>query len=194
MIVKDVTLRYESRSGFRCCRRDGLRFGEVCGLRMSCEISDILALMKKESRLRQPSGGRVLSELARYFFAKLAACTGEPSRCDAREARYINLTVLRESILDTPEKPVRARELAAKMYMSPSYFQHQYKALFGITLNADIIRARTEKAAALLLYGERSVADIAQLCGYNSTEHFIRQFSRVYGMTPDRYRRAARGI
>lgn len=124
---------------------ENLSFGKVCGLRGSGEISDIISLMKKESRLAKPSENRVLSELA------------------------------------------------AKMYMSTSYFQHLYKELFATTFNADIIRARTDKAAALLMYGEYSVSDIANMCGYNSTEHFIRQFSKLYGMTPDKYRRSEHG-
>ena len=171
---------------------ENLHFGKVCGLRGSGEISDIIALMKKESRLGKPSENRVLSELARYFFAKLAANTVISAKNETCEARYVNLKILREEILDNPEKPYKIPQLAAKMYMSPSYFQHLYKELFGTTLNADIIRARVEKAAALLMYGEYSVADTAQLCGYNSTEHFIRQFSKLYGLTPDKYRRSER--
>ncbi len=71
--------------------------------------------------------------------------------------------------VDNAEKSYNAPELAAKMYMSTSYFQHLYKELFGTALNADIIRVRTDKAAAMLVYGEYSVSDIANMCGYNST-------------------------
>jgi len=172
---------------------ENLSFGKVCGLRGSGEISDIISLMKKESRLAKPSENRVLSELARYFFAKLAASTVFDAKCESLETRYVNLKIMREKILDSPEKSYNATELASKMYMSTSYFQHLYKELFGTALNADIIRARTDKAAAMLVYGEYSVSDIANMCGYNSTEHFIRQFSKLYGMTPDKYRRSEHG-
>ena len=39
-----------------------------------------------------------------------------------------------------------------------------------------------------LKYTSRSVAEIADICGYKSTEHFIRQFAKVTGMTPGAFR------
>ncbi len=118
---------------------ENLSFGKVCGLRGSGEISDIISPMKKKSRLAKPSENCVLSELARYFFAKLAASTVFDAKCESLETRYVNLKIMREKILDSPEKSYNATELAAKMYMSTSYFQHLYKELFATTFNADIL-------------------------------------------------------
>ena len=39
----------------------------------------------------------------------------------------------------------------------------------------------------MLRYSNKSIYDIAEECGYNSAEHFIRQFKKVTGMTVANY-------
>ncbi len=190
MIIRDITVNYECRKSFRCLRKNGLpkknlfvlfktpayvsvdgkfvyieagsycifekgayteyysaqdyfchdffhftyeayeknvfenlSFGKVCGLRGSGEISDIISLMKKESRLAKPSENRVLSELA------------------------------------------------AKMYMSTSYFQHLYKELFATTFNADILMHDIANEPYNNVYG----TDRA----FNKVSEFLEEMIRV---------------
>ena len=57
----------------------------------------------------------------------------------------------------------------------------------------DYIRlCRLDDAALRLRSGEESIADIAQNCGFFDSSHFIKAFSEHFGITPARYRRAAR--
>ena len=55
----------------------------------------------------------------------------------------------------------------------------------------DVIESRIRLARDYLSHTQLRVQEIAALCGYNSAEHFNRQFRRLCGMTPGQYRRAA---
>ena len=48
---------------------------------------------------------------------------------------------------------------------------------------------KIEKARSLLLYSDRSVEEIGELCGFSSTNHFTRTFSKYKGATPSKYRK-----
>lgn len=77
--------------------------------------------------------------------------------------------------------------LAAEMNMSISYFQHLYKALYGVPVTKDLINARIEYAAYLLQNYNQTINNIATDCGYESIEHFNRQFRKIKGCSPSEF-------
>ena len=77
------------------------------------------------------------------------------------------------------------------MNFSRSYFQRIYKDEFGISCKDDVIAARLEKARSLLTVTKLPVGNIAEQCGYNEVNHFMRQFRDRTGMTALEYRRAS---
>lgn len=77
---------------------------------------------------------------------------------------------------------------ASKISLSTSYFQHIYKNLFGVPVTHDIIQSRINYACTLLLSNFDSITDIAERCGYDSPEHFTRQFKEYTGYTPRQFR------
>ena len=72
--------------------------------------------------------------------------------------------------------------------MGQSYFQHLYKAMFGVSVTSDIIAARIDRAKYLLSGTDYTVTAVADLCGYSSDVHFMRQFKALCGLTPTEYR------
>ncbi|SEK89676.1 helix-turn-helix domain-containing protein [Ruminococcus albus] len=101
---------------------------------------------------------------------------------------YEDMSVLRAKIYNDPARKWNIEELAHEMTMSRSSFQHGYKKLFGVTPMTDVIAARTERAEYLLSSTSHSVSRIAQMCGYSSDIHFVRQFRKVKGESPTEYR------
>ncbi|MDY5179916.1 helix-turn-helix domain-containing protein, partial [Butyribacter sp.] len=85
--------------------------------------------------------------------------------------------------------PSGAEEIAAKLNLSTSYFQHTYKKIFGISVHQDIIKARIEHAARLLQGSNNSISEIAAICGYENLEHFSRQFKKIKGVSPQQFRK-----
>lgn len=105
---------------------------------------------------------------------------------------YEKMSVVRAKIYNDPAYNWTIEGLAHEMNMSRSSFQHSYKKLFGVTPMNDVINARTERAGYLLASTEHSVSRIAQMCGYSSDIHFVRQFRKVTGERPTEYRTRVR--
>jgi AraC family transcriptional regulator of arabinose operon len=81
--------------------------------------------------------------------------------------------------------------MAAYVNMSRSYFQHLYRETFGVSCIADVISGKIEKAKEILSETGCTVSQVAAMCGYDNEEHFMRQFKKVVGITPTKYRKQA---
>lgn len=101
------------------------------------------------------------------------------------------LQELRTEIYNTPEKHWQVPAMASQLHLSVSYFQHLYREVFGISCIRDVIVARMERAKFLLETTDLAVWMLAEVCGYESELHFMRQFRQREGMTPTEYRKAA---
>ena len=82
----------------------------------------------------------------------------------------------------------RRRELATIAHLSLSQFERRFKALFQVTPVQYLIRLRLNKAGQLLTSSTAKITDIASQCGFYDHSHFIRQFTRAYGLSPSAYR------
>lgn len=100
---------------------------------------------------------------------------------------------LRAIRLDMQCNPAGTADITAcakQLGISESYFQHIYTQLFGTSYQKDVIYFRTEHAKNLLLTTGLSMEQIAELCGYNSPVHFYRQFKKMAGETPAKFRKS----
>lgn len=101
---------------------------------------------------------------------------------------YYDLISLRKDIYAFPFRKWKIPDMASRLNISSGYFHSCYKNFFGTTCIQDVIKSRTEYACDLLSSSHKSVEEIASLCGYQHTEHFIRQFKSFTGMTPFQWR------
>lgn len=102
---------------------------------------------------------------------------------------YKTFCDLRKEIYTSPAKDYTVSGTSKKLYIAKSYFQHLYKEFFDISFIGDVINARITLAMNLLENTDLTVAEISIKCGYNTLEHFIRQFSKHCHMTPGKYRK-----
>jgi AraC-like DNA-binding protein len=79
-------------------------------------------------------------------------------------------------------------DLAAAAGLSRAHFSRMFSQTFGESPRSYLRSRRLERAAALLRYTDRSVADIAVLVGLQSVGSFTSSFARVYGLPPAAYR------
>jgi AraC-like DNA-binding protein len=79
-------------------------------------------------------------------------------------------------------------DLAAAAGLSRAHFSRMFTRTFGESPRAYLQTRRLERAAALLRYTDRSVADICVMVGLHSVGSFTTSFARVYGRPPAAYR------
>ncbi|MDT7744389.1 MAG: hypothetical protein QOE59_3467 [Actinomycetota bacterium] len=96
-----------------------------------------------------------------------------------------------ESRLDAPP---RVEEMAAAAALSPSVLERRMRAVFGLAPTQFVLRARIDRARALLTGTDRPLADVALACGFYDQPAFTRQFTRLAGETPGQFRRRARPV
>lgn len=85
-------------------------------------------------------------------------------------------------------EPITVDDLAAAAGLSRAHFSRMFTRTFGESPRSYLQTRRLERAAALLRYTDRSVADIAVLVGLRSVGSFTTSFARVYGRPPAAYR------
>jgi AraC family transcriptional regulator len=77
--------------------------------------------------------------------------------------------------------------------LSPFHFLRVFARVLGVTPHQYLVRARLRRAARLLARNEQSITDIAFDVGFGDLSNFVRTFHRAAGISPRRFRAAARG-
>ena len=84
-------------------------------------------------------------------------------------------------------------KLASEFYISKFYLTREYKKIYGMTIFQHIITSRINYGKNLLRFSEKSVEEIAHLCGFNDQSYFARQFKKSENLTCFAYRKMWRG-
>lgn len=79
--------------------------------------------------------------------------------------------------------------MAKKVYLSESRLRVLFKAQTGLTPTQYLRKIKMESAADMLRNTYRRVTEIASRLGASSDSRFARDFKKVYGMTPTKYRK-----
>jgi two-component system, response regulator YesN len=81
------------------------------------------------------------------------------------------------------------RDVAAHVYLNPSYFSVLFKEEIRLTFSEYITRRRIQHAKNLLISTKLSITDIAEESGYKTAKYFIKIFKELEGITPSGYRK-----
>ena len=78
--------------------------------------------------------------------------------------------------------------IAEKLHVSDGYLRALFKKECSCTIKDYIQQYRIERAKELLLKDEKKIYEIAEQCGFASSQHFSRVFHQLTGMTPGEYK------
>lgn len=81
--------------------------------------------------------------------------------------------------------------MAESVNLSPPYFCYLFKTITGVPPARYLKSLRMQQAATLLTTTFLSVKEIVRRVGCTDESHFVRDFKRIYGVTPSEYRNGA---
>jgi AraC-like DNA-binding protein len=90
-------------------------------------------------------------------------------------------------------EPLSLEEASRQAGLSPFHFLRVFSKVLGVTPHQYLVRSRLRRAARLLLHDTRPVTDVAFDTGFADVSNFVRTFHRAAGVSPLRFRQAARG-
>ncbi len=158
-----------------------------------------------------------LSEM--MMLGELAAAAAE-SRSDVGldelgwlfASRFLGVTAGRAAARAAPSARDRARAVSTALWidahaheaidlddsaheagLSPFHFLRVFAAVLGVTPHQYLVRCRLRRAARLLAADTRPVTEVALEAGFADLSNFVRTFHRAAGVSPRRFRQAARG-
>jgi len=102
----------------------------------------------------------------------------------ARQAR-----ILERHVAANLGGDLRVPALARLVQLSPGYFGHAFRAAFGCSPHAYVVRARIEAAEAMMLATGEPLSQVALECGFCDQAHFSRVFRHARGISPLAWRR-----
>ncbi len=105
---------------------------------------------------------------------------------DVRYSSMINKALL--FIKENVYSQISIPELAKHCMVSVSTLQHRFKEETGMSLSERILFEKMSRAGYLLTYTNIPCGDIAFKVGYVSQSYFTKQFKKVTGLTPNKYR------
>lgn len=100
-----------------------------------------------------------------------------------------NLYDLRKEIYANPGVQWSMPQISKDLGLSVGYLNKLYRQLFGTSCMNDVYTARMQYAMELLSDIDTPVFEIAEKCGYNSSEHFSRMFRKYACLSPADYRK-----
>lgn len=155
------------------------------------DINDLSLLIRNMSSERYSANEHREESIQLYlklFFYKLSEKL-HAINVDNPNSYYEKMSIIRTKIYNKPYYDWNVEGMAHQLAMSKSYFQHLYKEIFGISVMNDVIQSRIDHAKYLLSTTDISIVQVAEMCGYKCTSHFMRQFKNKMKMTPSEYRK-----
>lgn len=133
----------------------------------------------------------LLERLVEVYLRVLIEAEAVPAmRRSTRIEIYQRLSLARDFIEASLDKPVSLTDYAGVACLSPHHFLRLFKQVYGETPHPFLTRLRLKCALELLQKTEVPVTEICFLVGFESLGSFSTLFKRHYGKSPLAFRRA----
>jgi AraC-like DNA-binding protein len=129
--------------------------------------------------------------LAHRFVEVISGRPQKPLRANARDRRRAVKAAL--WIDAHSHRAIELEDAAGEAGLSPFHFLRLFSGVLGVSPHQYLVRSRLRHAARLLADDERAVTDIAYDVGFGDLSNFVRTFHRAAGVSPLKFRQAAKG-
>ena len=118
----------------------------------------------------------------------VSGITRDVKKMNTNNARFLSWAPVVEIMLNDYAKPLSTAALAAKVSLSVSQFNRQFRKKFHTTPRAYLTNVRMNAACHLLVSTDLPISDISLQTGFYDQSHFSNQFVRHRGLPPSQYR------
>lgn len=169
---KDLSICYTALLGNRTIQEHAL------DVEIACAISDSgIQLIERAKTVDDVVQALVDTEFAFCRYVRKQKENYHPLAKGAKDYVYKHL-----------HETIRIQDIAEKLDTTPSYLAQVFKKSEGITLHQFIMQEKIERSKNLLQYSDYDIQTISQYLGFHSQSHFTREFTKLAGMSPARYR------
>ena len=102
------------------------------------------------------------------------------------EANIKKMHLAKEIIASNLSRPCSIIDLAQQVGTNDCYLKKNFKQVFGTTVYGYLQKERMEKAKALILAGNKKIAEVARIAGYKHASHFTVAFKKYFGYPPNK--------
>ena len=86
-------------------------------------------------------------------------------------------------------EPLTLKGIAQKVHLSANYFSECFHKAAGSSFQSYVLNTRLNFARSLITVSDLPVTEICYASGFNSLPHFTRAFKKVFGSSPNSYRK-----
>lgn len=146
-------------------------------------IAEIIRINETKSANAEILTSGLIMELLTYILTM--------NDCDEQvdSALRQKLSAVNSYIEEHFTEEITLEKLASTFYISKYYLTREYKKIYGKTIFQHIITCRINFGKKLLRFSDKSVEEIAHLCGFNDQSYFARQFKKSENVTCFAYRK-----
>jgi AraC family transcriptional regulator, activator of mtrCDE len=171
------------------------RKGSETHPKTSEQLAGLVALMRTESTVESLGGHAMLNALSAAMFALTLRLASESDMAPTgllALASQPRLSPALSALFHNPAYAWTLPELARLCNMSRATFARHFQQTMGGSASDLLMDIRMNLAASELKKPSLSTGEVAEAVGYQSDAAFQRAFKQRMGMTPARWRRAAR--
>jgi AraC-like DNA-binding protein len=130
-------------------------------------------------------------ELILRQFYELRCTSGYDNTSRLGSADIDHIHEAKRILFKNIENPPTLIDLAQQVGINPTKLKKGFRQVFGTTAYAMVRQERIRRACDFLDGGNLNVTEIAHQLGFSDTSHFIRVFTKYYGVTPGKYSKAS---
>lgn len=148
-------------------------------------LNELLETANSNTYLRDMKINEQLSSL----LTLIMTYSWTPEKSHISRTKTVKMSDVRGYIESNYNSDISLDSVAQHFNINKSYLLRSFKADVGQTINGYILQQKILKAKSDLRFTSKTMAAIAEECGFDNANYFIRMFKKVEGITPGEYRK-----
>ncbi|MBR0365348.1 MAG: AraC family transcriptional regulator [Clostridia bacterium] len=156
---------------------DTVTFERIIKRIMGCmRVNDVVSSMQ------------ISSDIHRLFLV-INKAASDASASEHRREYAAEIDIVTDYIKDNYSKNITIDDMLDRVHMSRYHFIRVFKRIMGTTPYSYLTSYRINMSKRMLRLTDRSIAEIAEDCGFLDTSNFITHFKKHIGIKPMQYRK-----